>query len=545
MFRILFKILIASISHAQEDPGWMTFSGSADLNFRYRSYTTGAYQYGGWETQFSLQPVMHIAGFEVNSPISMTRNQGGDQSFDAYSLRVRRTWMQAEVLQIHPALSPLLLQDISLKGVNLELTPAKFRLKLFMGSRANPTGAAGPVRIAARQTLYGGVVGLGSEDEGFHAAIQLLHAADAVEKQLPGTSKVTDSTIGASDAITGRSPQDNTVVAVRTGLALFDQAVRVNAEFAGSVFSADTRLPRTTAEELPGFLPIYMTTHYDISYALSARYRSNSSEANIAFSSLGPGYYSAGVPFMQTDIQEFSLQVEQAIFDRTLTLSFGYRNSRDNLLRQKTSTLRVQDYLPGLLWRFRDASVLQVTFRRSVRENDADNPLQASSVGEDYLTVSLTHAFGFLGVRHSLSASVVSQSLASQNPGSIDYSLRSNVVSLMSSHAWSSFSLFFGANWTSMTSSAIQASHLGSLTTRLSGHVIGHIVTGSLTCTYSFRDQNGTGDRRLRIGVASGIVLNRFLQLRLEAMNERTVASMRPGTQPAAVFAQASLLVRW
>lgn len=190
--------------------------------------------------------------------------------------------------------------DLGVFGYGINLSPGKFRIKLFKGVSQSPVNYIAPTLIP----LSAGVAGayqrnqwmaqFGLEKEGkYFAGFNLVKSIDK-------TSSV------SSPPLTPVDPQENMVVSF-LAKATTNNGWNYHVELGQSFHTRNLYAPLsiTPVEDFKPFLNSHLSTDKDNAVMLGIAKKGKDWEVGVKFNYYGAGYYTAGYPFMNNDKMEF------------------------------------------------------------------------------------------------------------------------------------------------------------------------------------------------------------------------------------------------
>lgn len=225
-----------------------------------------------------------------------------------------------------PYYSPLVLNGIQVTGGELAMNPGNFYMGVTAGRSARSYAFNDTLGHVYEQNLVAGRIGLGKPQKThfFLTALRTVEVPESVS--LPETA--------------GGNPQSNTVLGAEFQLSLFNRAVLLKAEGAGSKLDMNNQLePVDLGSDipgagLPGFLQPTLGSRYGLAYDIKAQFTlfKNRTRFTAGTRTIDPNYTSVGSPFLRTDIQRYELTAEQYMLERQIRLGGDYRLDRNNLL---------------------------------------------------------------------------------------------------------------------------------------------------------------------------------------------------------------------
>lgn len=265
--------------------------------------------------RYSINPTLAIGKWNIplNFNFSPTQNNfttpsvGGKQSILQFltnpvnNFGIRPKLGSTEILLGTQNLqySDLSTGDLGIFGYGVNLSPGKFRIKLFNGVSQRPVNYLSPIQLPPD-----GVIGayqrnqwmaqLGLEKEGkYFAGFNFVKAIDK-------RSSVSSAPLSPLD------PQENMVVsflAKATTDKGWDYHVELGQSF--QTRNLNTPLSPSPVEDFKPFISSHTSTSKDNAVMLGIAKKGKDWEAGTKFNYYGAGYYTAGYPFMNNDRMEY------------------------------------------------------------------------------------------------------------------------------------------------------------------------------------------------------------------------------------------------
>ncbi len=267
----------------------------------------------------------------------------GARSLNRGSLDLGYRWARVSAGNIVPALSKYTLQDVTVRGGLLELTPGPL-LMTFAAGRARGAEAGNAldrVRPAYERWIYAGRLGYGKQQGGHLHLIGLYGLDDATSLQPATTAR----------------PAENLNVAADAGLSLFNRAVSLRGLGAVSAFTEDTGADPFALGDtgVPGFvgdvLAINASTRVSFAGELEGDLRLQQGQVRLGYERVQPGYQAMGLARPNDDRAQIRAQGRVQLMQRRLQLEGRFNQSRNNLLdllgattirRQMAASARLQ-----------------------------------------------------------------------------------------------------------------------------------------------------------------------------------------------------------
>ena len=191
--------------------------------------------------------------------------------------------------------------DLGIFGYGINLSPGKFRIKLFKGVSQSPINYMAP-----SSSLPNGVVGayqrnqwmvqLGLGEEGkYFAGFNIVKSVEKI------------SSVN-SPPLTPIEPQENLVISFLANTTT-TKGWKYNIELAQSFFTRDLHAPLslTPIEDFKPFMTSHTSTGKDNALMMGIAKKGKDWEIGTKFNYFGAGYYTAGYQFMTNDRLEYLL----------------------------------------------------------------------------------------------------------------------------------------------------------------------------------------------------------------------------------------------
>ena len=338
-------LCLCTVLHAQT-PTPPTISGTAAV--WYEGYglmlkpgepTTPFYnQRRPWNlVRFSLNPTVNLGKWSIpfnfnfspmqnNFTVPSAGGLGGRQSFwqfltnpmNSFGISPKKGSTQLLLGTQYIKYSDLSTGDLGIFGAGINLSPGRYRIKVFSGvsQRAvNFLGSPPPPGVVGAYQRNHTMAQLGLEKEGkYFVGFNLVHSKDNLNSVTvpPATIK----------------PNENMVVSF-VAKAATDKGWNYFAELGQSFHTRDqTALPwTTTSKNFSPFVKENSSTQRDNAILAGVSKKGKDWEVGTKFSYYGPGYYAAGYPFLQADRLEYLVNTKFNAFKKktNVVASIGQR----------------------------------------------------------------------------------------------------------------------------------------------------------------------------------------------------------------------------
>ena len=189
--------------------------------------------------------------------------------------------------------------DLAIFGYGINLSPGKFRFKLFKGVSQSPVNYVAPTvpnpnGVAGAYQRNQWMAQLGLEKEGkYFAGFNFVKSIDKI-------SSVT------SPPLTPIDPQENMVISF-LATANSDNGWKYNIELGQSFHTRNLNSPLSLIPvgDFKPFMNAHTTTNKDNAVMLAIAKKGKDWEIGTKFNYYGVGYYTAGYPFMNNDRMEY------------------------------------------------------------------------------------------------------------------------------------------------------------------------------------------------------------------------------------------------
>ncbi len=330
-----------------------------------------------------------------------------------------------EAGRTRPQYSSLVLQGVAVDGVNLSVKARSIHLAFVYGNSKRAVGRGVYLQQQHKQRMLYGRVGAGYEERTF-IFLSVLHARDDAKSIEPVgkyyhwpadtlVHHLDTLFIQADSARVFRKPGEVLIPGVEIGTNLFGRKLTIGGEVAGMINTANTESRLVDTDRIPGWVdrmhPARLSTSLSYAYAINAQLSLSSTRIQASYRRIEPGYSSPGTPFMRQDERRFSIRVNQALFNRRLTLQPHFRRTDNNLLNQHRNTTHTNIW--GISATLRPANLPWVSLsfspHRQKMDDDAHPVKNKAEVftlssGMNYLLKEHIHASTSLSWSHQQTA---------------------------------------------------------------------------------------------------------------------------------------------
>jgi hypothetical protein len=295
-----------------------------------------------------------------------------------------------------PMYSELTVGDQPIFGAGFDLTPGKFELASSAGiaQRAIDPDSAHGIKGAYRRSIYMTKIGFGNPDSSCVALNVLKMSDDPTSIHL---AKVDSSTPQAQEGI---------VSSLNFGVQIAEP-LRVSGEVAVSGFTMDqSAIKLDELNVIPdALLSTRVSTRADAAAALAIDFKQKSWGVRTSGKYIGPGYFTAGYPYLTPDRLEFLVAARVALFNGGLSLaaSLGYRVN--NLTETKGATMTQIIGSANAMATISDAFSITAQYANfGVRNNDKNDTLKIENVSNSF-SISPTYTLQAGTSTHTFTAS--------------------------------------------------------------------------------------------------------------------------------------------
>ncbi len=309
---------------------WMRYNGGVSANAVYYDGTANRQNLTYY---LSGNLNFNIAGL-YNIPLSFTySNQVFDFpnpfKFNRLSLHPSYKWATAHIGDVSMTFSPYTLAGHQFTGGGFDLNPeGKFQVSAMYGRflKATEYNFEEPRAITVYKRMGYGVKAAYDFDFMKLGAI-LFKASDE-----------TSSLENPFPIELGLSPKENAVLSLEAQFRAFNNA-QIRVEYAISGVTEDSRL--TDVRQKNGLLSFLLNENISTNYyrALNASfdYPAGNGTLGVGYERIDPNYKTLGAYYFNNDLENITINANQALFDNKLNLSVNAGLQQDNLDKAKSS----------------------------------------------------------------------------------------------------------------------------------------------------------------------------------------------------------------
>ncbi len=256
--------------------------------------------YGKWEIPFNLNFSPMLTNFTSMVGKNQTIWQFLTNPVNSFGLRPKIGTTEFLLGTQFLKYSDLSTGDLGVFGYGINLSPGKFRVKLFNGVSQSPVNYLAPTLIPPSNGIVGAyqrnqwMAQLGLEKEGkYFAGFNFVKSVDR-------TGSVT------SPPLLPITPQDNMVVSFLAHVTT-EKGWKYNIELGQSFFTRDLTAPLSPSPivDFKPFITSHTSTGKDNALMLGITKKGKDWEIGTKFNYFGAGYYTAGFQYMNNDRMEY------------------------------------------------------------------------------------------------------------------------------------------------------------------------------------------------------------------------------------------------
>lgn len=266
-----------------------------------------------------------------------------------------KTLRVIEIGTCRPAYSEFIFNGIALKGFNVEWNPGLFYVAAASGktlSLIKDTTLAFSQKYDEKLLFL--KTGIGQFDK-THFYVSFLRGREIDETNKPNPHTYVSATdtfqyqwgnFPVETYISNRdsfqysiTPEENTVIGSEFQLTLFRSKLRIFSEVAASLQTLnandlDVEMDNWLFEWL-NRAGVNISSHIDYAWSAMADLKLDKTRLNFQTRMIGPGFYSAGVPYIRNDLMDYRVKLLQFFDRKRISANLNYRYSFDNLINHK------------------------------------------------------------------------------------------------------------------------------------------------------------------------------------------------------------------
>ena len=269
-----------------------------------------------------------------------------------------------EVGTSNPTFSDYTLRGVPIKGVNIELEPAKWHIA-YAGKKNMEAIASQNVY---ERELQAGKIGYGKTDK---SHIRLIYLQGIDGKGVGG------DLIGLPLALLPSTPQKNYVLALK-GKLILSKTVNFEGEVARSFTSTNLYKKDLSFSESYNNFFNDVISDSTIKIGNAANLKLNlqikkNTKLQLKTEYISGNFHTLGAPYMRNDMKGYQAEIEQTIPNSKITLSGTFGQSYDNLSGQKTQTTYVNTYGIKFKWTPKKLPFVMIDYRLNKARNTSLN----------------------------------------------------------------------------------------------------------------------------------------------------------------------------
>ncbi len=274
----------------------------------------------------------NIYGWSVPLSFTYSNLEGTfQQPFNQYGLTPTYKWAKAYIGYNAINFSKYSVSNYRFLGGGLEVTPGNFNTTVFYGRLQKPVeyDSLNQNNIMAYERMGYGIKSGYAFEKG---SVDLIafHARDDSSSlvKIPANAKTT--------------PAENTVLGINTGLSPIKN-LSLQAEYANSAYTSDTRSPETTKKAglatAGYFLTPRASTAYYHAFNSSLSYAFDKYSLGMAYERVDPEYHTLGAYYTTNDLENISLNGSSSFYEGKLGIQVNAGLQRNDLDGQKASKM--------------------------------------------------------------------------------------------------------------------------------------------------------------------------------------------------------------
>ncbi len=259
-------------------------------------------------------------------------NNSNPFSFNRLSAHPSYKWVTAHLGDVNMTFSPYTLNGHQFTGVGFDLTPAgKWKLSTMYGRllKQSEYNTESPEPVPAYKRMgYGFKAGY--DNQKARIAFTLFKAKDeenSIKEPVPVELEL--------------QAKENVVLSIDGGIKIFDEG-EINIEAAASSITED--LNGTDEGANGGLFSLLMDTNVTTStykaYNVSFSYPVGKGTLGVGYEYVDPEYRTFGAYFFNNDLENFTVNAYQSIFNNKVNITFNGGLQRDDLNNTKNSQLQ-------------------------------------------------------------------------------------------------------------------------------------------------------------------------------------------------------------
>jgi tetratricopeptide (TPR) repeat protein len=387
------------------------FSGEAVATSESYTQQGGTDRQPGETWSLTLDPHLQVVG-GIAVGLDVRLSSDGSQlrqNINQLGINPRWSWGTAHLGDFNDSYSQYTTQGLRVRGAGLDLTPGALRFSVQGGETQRAVAGGVAAGAVYSRAMIATKLGVG-HDDGSYLDLEVVKVKDDLNSV--NQSLVVADTIALDSLVNDTIPaafrlhpqsdthaQENFVSALVGQLSLFQRALRVKGEFAGSIITADETTPLANRSAigglrlLSGVMPVRLSTSGDVAYNVESELTLPAAGLRAGYSYVGPGYTSLGLGYVMNDQRQYMVGGNTTLAAGLVALQGQYEHQNDNLLGQKLSTTN-RDVVSGTL-AVKAGGSLTTSFTGSLSDVGNNSPVDTFAVSNQALSLTtslaLTH----------------------------------------------------------------------------------------------------------------------------------------------------------
>jgi len=291
-----------------------------------------------------------------------------------WMIRFLSNFSKIEAGRFRPDYGDLTLKDISVSGLNLELTNKVVYAAFATGTVKRPTPEEKNFAETYKQKLLFGKFGFG-EKRTSHFYLTYMHIEDETSQPI----------YNPIDYTVTLKAQSNVVIGAEMRLSFLKNKWTIDGDAGISALTRDTRISipydsiivDSIFRRVPDFLidavQPNISTAGDYAYGFSSKLNLKTTTITAAYRWVGPGYFTLGNPMLVNDRQTIEGRIDQAMLKRKLSVAAYYKRFEDNLIDWKQGTTISNAYGVIVKLTLQKAPYFQVSYTPNNQETSGKN----------------------------------------------------------------------------------------------------------------------------------------------------------------------------
>lgn len=283
----------------------------------------------------------------------------------------------------HPSYSPLTLNGINLKGVNVEFNPGGFYSAFATGKLKRVIQETDPVFQEYERKITFGRIGYGKKDK-TQFILSMLHAIDDPESLDPDGIKyrIDPDTLvldvgtfihGVDSGYMFKMPQENYVSSAEFNLVLLKEKLSVKSEIAGSLTTDNQNAFDIIYDKIPEVISdnLFFNTDTKMDYAFAIRpvLKLKTTQISGGMRRIGPGFRSLGVAYLRSNVTQYDAGITQHFNRKKIRVQAFFKHNIDNVTEWNPRTSKVSNYGVNTTFKIKKALFLTALYSQYTAES--------------------------------------------------------------------------------------------------------------------------------------------------------------------------------